>query len=113
MPYKKDRIMKLIGFSPAEWSVVCQKAEAVGQRTGTYIKKIAVQGEIKKYDMKELNNLRISFNKIGIELNQIARVANSTNSVYAKDIEDMQKQMKYFKGVIENYLSELKTNEIL
>ena len=113
MPMRKGNKEKKVYFSPAEWSVVCRKAEALGQRTGTYIRRIAVQGEIKKYDMKELNNLRISFNRIGIELNQIARVANSTNSVYAKDIEDMQKQMKYFRAVMDNYLAELKPNEIL
>lgn len=113
MPYRRDRIKKLIAFSDEEWKIVCQKAEAVNLRTGTYIRKISVQGELKFYDMQQLNNLRMSFNRIGIELNQIAKVVNSTQSVYAKDIEDMQTSMKYFSGVMENYLSELKPTEVI
>ena len=49
----------------------------------------------------------MSFNRISYELNQIAKVANSSQSIYQKDIEDMQKQMEYFTRVIENYLSVL------
>lgn len=113
MPMKKGNKEKKIYFSSEEWKIVCQKAEAVNLRTGTYIRKIAVQGELKFYDMQQLNNLRMSFNRIGIELNQIAKVVNSTQSVYAKDIEDMQKSMKYFSGVMENYLSELKPTEVI
>lgn len=113
MPMKKGNKQKIIYFSPAEWEIICKKADAAGLRTGTYIRKIAVQGEIKHYDMGQLNNLRMSFNRIGIELNQIAKVASSTQSVYANDIEDMKKQMKYFAAVMENYLSELKPDEIL
>ena len=50
----------------------------------------------------------MSFNRIGNELNQIAKVANSTQSVYAKDIEDMKKSYEYLETVFENYLLPLK-----
>ena len=50
----------------------------------------------------------MSFNRIGNELNQIAKVVNSTQSVYAKDIEDMKKSFEYFRAVFENYLQPLK-----
>ena len=52
--------------------------------------------------------LIMSFNRIGNELNQIAKVANSTQSVYAKDIEDMKKSFEYFRAVFGNYLLPLK-----
>ena len=113
MPRKKDTKEKKVYFSPEEWDVVCAKASYLHMRVGTYIRKIAVQGEIKHYDMSELNSLKMSFNRIGIELNQIAKVANSTQSVYQKDIEDMQKEMDYFRRVMKNYLHELEPNVIL
>ena len=108
MPMKSGNKEKKIYYSPSEWALVEKRAALLGKRTGTYIREISVRGEIKKYDMKELNNLRMSFNRIGVQLNQIAKVANSTQSVYAKDVEDMRKQMDYFRTVMENYLTELK-----
>lgn len=113
MPRKKDTKEKKVYFNPEEWDVVCEKASYLHMRVGTYIRKIAVQGEIKHYDMSELNSLKMSFNRIGIELNQIAKVANSTQSVYQKDIEDMKKEMDYFRRVMRNYLHELEPNVIL
>ena len=113
MAYRKSTMRKEIGFSPDEWLVVCEKASYLHMRVGTYIRKIAVQGEIKNYNMSELNSLKMSFNRIGIELNQIAKVANSTQSVYQKDIEDMKKEMDYFRRVMKNYLHELEPNVIL
>lgn len=51
MPRKKDTKEKKVYFSPEEWDVVCAKASYLHMRVGTYIRKIAVQGEIKHYDM--------------------------------------------------------------
>lgn len=113
MPTKETNKQKLIYFSPEEWRIVCKRAAAVHMKPGTFIQTIAVQGEIKSYDMAALNNLRMSFNRIGTELNQIAKVVNSTQSVYRKDIEDMQKQMEYFRKVMDNYLVELKPTILL
>ncbi len=100
-------------FSPDEWQTVCERAAALGQRTGTYIRRIAVRGTIKNFDMKQFNHLIMSFNRIGNELNQIARVVNSTQSVYAKDIEDMKKSFEYFETVFANYLLPIKSLDIL
>ena len=103
---------KLIKFSPEEWQTICERAAALGQRTGTYIRGIAVRGTIKSFDMKQFNHLIMSFNRIGNELNQIARVANSTRSVYAKDIEDMKKSFEYLETVFANYLMPIKFLDI-
>lgn len=106
-------IRKEIKFNTEEWDIICQKAETAGMRTGTYIRQIAVQGCIKRYEVDKFNGLRISLNKVANELNQIAKVANSTQSVYAKDIEDMQGQMKYLKMIFENYYKPLKPDILL
>ena len=99
---------KLIKFSSEEWQTVCERAAALRKRTGTFIREISVQGIIKNYDMKQFNHLIMSFNRIGNELNQIAKVANSTQSIYVKDIEDMKKSFEYLEAVFENYLLPLK-----
>ena len=110
---KKEYKRKLIYFSPKEWEIVCKKAAAVYMRTGTYIRKIAVKGSVKKVDLKQLNHLRMSFVSIGTQLNQIAKVANSTQSIYAKDIEEMREQFEYLREVFNDYLVPLKSEDIL
>ena len=66
MPYKKGRIKKLIGFTPEEWEMICRKSEAAKLRTGTFIRRMALNGELKFFDHKR--NLRfeksLSFNRI-------------------------------------------------
>lgn len=104
----KRNIEKHIKYNAEEWKIVSEKAAALGKRTGTFIREISVQGVIKNYDMKQFNHLIMSFNRIGNELNQIAKVANSTQSIYAKDIEDMKNSYAYLETVFENYLLPLK-----
>ena len=113
MPYKKDRTMKVIGFSPAEWVTVCRRSSELGMRTGTYIRTIAVQGVIKVYPLKELNDVHRALNRIGVNLNQIATVANSTGSIYQKDMEDVLAEMKQLRNIVNEWLAPLESEEIL
>ena len=113
MPMKKGNKKKKVYFPPEEWEKVCQRAEALNQRTGTYIRKIAVEGSIRNFDVKQFNHLIMSFNRIGNEINQIVKVANSTQSVYAKDFEYMKKSFEYLETVFANYLLPIKSIEIL
>ena len=113
MPTKKGNKAIVIYFSPKEWEVVCKKAVALNLRNGTYIRTMAVQGEIKEYDLKELQNLLNAFRRIGTNVNQIAAVVNTSGAVHQKDIEDMQEQFKYFNNVMKNYLRELKPKVLL
>ena len=56
------------------------------------MKKMAIQGEIKRYDLSELRDITRSFRMIGTELNQIAKVANSTGEVTGKAVEEIKRQ---------------------
>lgn len=104
----KRTIEKHIKYNADEWEIISEKAAALGKRPGTYIREISVQGIIKNYDMAQFNNLVMSFNRIGNELNQIAKVANSTKSIYKKDIDDMKESYNYFETVFKNYLFPIK-----
>lgn len=104
----KRTIEKHIKYNAEEWKIVSEKAAALGKRAGNFIREISVQGVIKNYDMKQFNHLIMSFNRIGNELNQIAKVVNSTQSVYAKDIEDLKNSFNDLEVVFENYLLPLK-----
>lgn len=68
---------------------------------------MAVNGEIRYYELKELVTLKRAFLSIGNNLNQIAKVANESGSVTQKDIEDMQEEFKYFRAAMQNYLFDI------
>lgn len=113
MPYRKDRIKKIVGFSPTEWETVCRRSAEMGLRTGTYIRTIAVQGVVKVFPLKELNDVHRALNRIGVNLNQIVTVVNSTGSVYQKDMEDVLAEMKQLRIIVEDWLSPLESEELL
>lgn len=68
---------------------------------------MAVNGEIRYYELKELMALKRAFLSIGSNLNQIAKVANESGSVTQKDIEDMQEEFRYFRAAMQNYLFDI------
>lgn len=113
MPMKKGNKEKKVYFSPREWEIVCSHSEKLGMRTGTYIRTISVQGSIKVFDLKELTDVYKAMNRIGVNINQISTVANSTKSIYQKDIEDLQDEIKQLRLVVEDWLSPLQSEELL
>lgn len=96
-----------VKLTDEELAVVKKKADFAKMPVGKFIRMMAVRGELKYYNLKELAALKRSFLSIGNNLNQIAAVANSTGSIYQKDIEDLQKEFKYFRSVMKSYLFEI------
>lgn len=106
-------IRKEIKFNKKEWEVVSQRSAELGLRTGTYIRTIAVQGTVKIFPLKELNDVYRALSRIGVNLNQIATVVNSTGSVYQKDMEDVLTQMKELQIIVEDWLEPLEPEVLL
>lgn len=75
-----------------ELALIEEKMRQLGtENKRAYLRKMAVDGYIVHLDMgcvKELNRLLCS---IATNINQIARRCNETRSLYAEDVEDLQK----------------------
>ncbi len=104
---------KVIKFSEKEWQAVCKRAEFLKLRTGTYIRKIAVQEILKSYDSIISNQLRISFYRIGILIKQILKISEQEQLPYTEKIKKMMKLYNERKINFENYLSELRPEKLL
>ena len=109
---KRD-IEKHIKFNKDEYEAVCRRAAKLGMRTGTYIRAISVQGSVKVFDLKELNDVYRAMNRIGVNINQIVHLANSTHSIFQKDVEDLQEQIKQLNIIVEDWLSPLECEELM
>ena len=85
---------KKVTFDLNEWAEIERRAAACHTKTGTYIKYIALHGEMKVYDVEKvvpvLNGMRIISNNI----NQIAKKANETNNIYARDVEKLKEDVQ-------------------
>lgn len=55
-----------------------------------YLRKIAIDGYIIKVDHSDIKAMTAEIQKIGVNVNQIARRVNATGNVYAEDIAEIK-----------------------
>lgn len=103
---------KEIDFSIPEWEEVERRATECHTKTGTYIRHIAVHGEMIFYDMEKvtpvLNGMRI----ISHNINQVAKKANETNNIYAGDIEKLKAEVNELSHILSQYLSTIQSVKV-
>ena len=83
---------KEIVYSLDEWKQIEERAASVMMKTGTFIKRMSLDGHITYYNMSEVSNVMKALRIIGANINQIAKKANEINSIYAEDIEKLRKE---------------------
>lgn len=93
-----------VKLTDEELAVVKRKAKFAKMPVGRFLRVMAVKGEIKYYELRELIAIKRALESIANNVNQVAKVVDSTGSVYQKDIEELQEEFKYFKKAIKNYL---------
>ena len=58
-----------------------------------YLRKAAIDEKIEIHDYSELKEINYNLRKIGVNINQIAKRINETNSIYQSDMEDIQRKV--------------------
>ena len=91
--YKQVKEKKVI-YSLDEWAIIEQRAANLAMKTGTYIKRISVDGQINHYNVSDITQLINALRIIGGNINQIAKKANETHSIYAEDIVKLQREVE-------------------
>ena len=56
----------------------------------SYLRKMAIDGYIIQIDHSDIKAMTAEIQKIGVNVNQIARRVNSTGSVYQEDIDEIK-----------------------
>ena len=70
-------IVRHLRFSKSEYDAVSRKAEYLKMPEGRFIRKIAVQGNLKRYDLYELRKITRAFRYCGDSLEQIRKIAET------------------------------------
>ena len=81
---------KKVTYSLPEWAEVEKRAAELSLKTGTYIKRISVSGQITYYNVQDTDKVVNALRIIGGNINQIAKKANEINSVTAEDVEKLK-----------------------
>lgn len=92
---EKRNVQLKFRVTPSELIHICEKMEQAGiQRKGAYLRKMAMDGYVIRMDLSDVKELirlmRINSNN----LNQYAKKANETGSIYLEDIKDLKQQQE-------------------
>lgn len=106
MEPRKKQILFLVNES--EDKLIREKMEESGIKSlGAYMRKMAIEGYTIRLDLSDMREvvrlLRINSNN----LNQYAKKANETGSVYAEDIKDLKKKQNEIWHLMKNILKHL------
>ena len=79
-----------IRISPEDKERIKLKMEDAGILTmSAYVRKMALDGICIRLDLKDVRQLTVMLRRCSDNLNQYAKRANETGSIYAADIEDL------------------------
>ena len=91
MPDRTRPIRREICLNEQELSVIRHKMNQLGTNNfGAYARKMLIDGYIVHIDTGPVRAQTAELQKIGVNINQIARRINSTGTVYAQDLEDIK-----------------------
>lgn len=86
----KTRSIEVL-FSPEEYQMLRQRLEQAGvQFVGPFIRKMALDGYIVRLDTSDIREMTSLLRRCSNNLNQIAKKANATGSIYGADIAELQ-----------------------
>ena len=95
MPTQRERKNKIEFYvNDEEKSFILEKMKVAKiKNLSAYLRKAAIDGNIEIHDYSELKEINYNLRKIGVNINQIAKRINETNSVYQSDMEDIKRKV--------------------
>ena len=88
---RKRKIQIKFYVTEEERTLIEQKMKLVPTRNmAAYLRKIAIDGYIIQTDHSDIKAMTAEIQKIGVNINQIAKRVNATGSVYQEDIEEIK-----------------------
>ena len=91
MDGRKRTVQIKFRVTEAERDLILEKMKLVPTRNmAAYLRKIAIDGYIIQVEHTDIKAMTAEIQKIGVNVNQIAKRVNSTGSVYQEDIEEIK-----------------------
>ena len=88
---RKRKVQIKFYVTEEERALIEQKMKLVPtQNMAAYLRKTAIDGYIIQTDHSDIKAMTAEIQKIGVNVNQIAKRVNATGSVYQEDIEEIK-----------------------
>ena len=88
---RKREIMLRFRVTEAERDLIYEKMRLLHTNNlAAYMRKIAIDGYVLATDYSDLKAVAAEMQKIGININQIARRINSTSRIYEQDFDEIR-----------------------
>ena len=84
-----------VKVTPEEKEKIRQRMDEMGVKNmSAFMRKMAIDGYCVKLDLSDVNEMVRLLRYAGNNLNQYAKKANETGSIYADDIRDLQERLE-------------------
>ena len=94
MANRKRQIVLRVPVTPEERALIQQKMAQLGTRNfSAYARKMLIDGYIVHMDTSDIRAQTAELQKIGVNVNQIARRVNATGTVYEADIQEIKERL--------------------
>lgn len=91
MANRKRKFVLRVPVTPEERALIQAKMAQLGTRNfSAYARKMLIDGYIINVDHSDIRAQTAELQKIGVNVNQIAKRINATGTVYAQDVEDIK-----------------------
>ncbi len=91
MDGRKRTVQVKFRVTEAERDLILEKMKLIPTNNmAAYLRKIAIDGYIIQVDHSDIKAMTAEIQKIGVNINQIARRVNSTGSIYQDDIDELK-----------------------
>lgn len=109
---QKKSVTKNVRFTPDEMKYIEKKSNELNMTTSKFIRTISLKGEILKLENPEYRNIILEMNRIGTNINQIARRLNETGSLYYDDVKNIKEVHEELCLMLNQYLSTLRLKKL-
>ena len=109
MSMKKNQIIK-VRVTPEEKALIeerMQKMQIIN--LSAFVRKMMLNGLCIRLDMKDIRELSYQVSRLGNNMNQYAKKANETGSIYKEDIDDIRLHQEELWKVMKEILKRLST----
>ena len=108
MDGRKRTVQIKFRVTEEERAFIEQKMQLVPTRNmAAYLRKIAIDGYIVQVDHTDIKAMTAEIQKIGVNINQIAKRVNSTGNLYAEDVADLQSRYGELWTAVSTILSKM------
>jgi hypothetical protein len=104
---KRTRNMQInIRVSPEEKDYIMKKFAKCGHDNfNLFAIKMLITGNVNNVDMRHYHELAQEVNRIGVNINQIAKFVNGNGRIYAAEMEDLQQKVGEIWQLLKSSLS--------